>query len=85
MNTKLFISDLEDDICLYSKVGDGICHDEFNVYECMYDGGDCCLFTVDTSECTLCYCVQPPPSITPPSIKLECEGNTLCHCSWVKH
>ena len=40
---------------LFSKVGDGICHDENNNNICGYDGGDCCGSNIDYSNCTDCY------------------------------
>ena len=47
-----------------SWVGDGICDDLTNVFECDYDGGDCCLSDTDTSYCLECLC-HSDPTITP--------------------
>ena len=35
-----------------NKIGDGKCHDEVNIKECLYDLGDCCQEIIDDSECT---------------------------------
>ena len=36
--------------------GDGYCQDETNTAECSYDGGDCCLLTINSEHCTECIC-----------------------------
>ena len=36
--------------------GDGICDDYNNNPECDFDGGDCCLTSVDKQRCTECLC-----------------------------
>ena len=40
----------------YAKIEDGLCQDENNVELCMFDGGDCCLSEVDTTQCSECQC-----------------------------
>ena len=47
-----------------SWVGDGICDDLTNIFECDYDGGDCCLSDIDTSYCLECIC-HSNSTITP--------------------
>ena len=39
------------------SVGDGICHDHFNIKSCFFDGGDCCLEEKDMSKCNDCTCI----------------------------
>ena len=34
-----------------SLVGDGFCNDETNIFECGFDGGDCCSSYVNTYNC----------------------------------
>ena len=41
---------------LPSIVGDKVCNDETNNVECNYDGGDCCLFNLNTYYCSECIC-----------------------------
>ena len=43
--------------CNGPLVGDGSCHDDLNIADCNYDGGDCCLFSHKTSNCTECECL----------------------------
>ena len=38
-------------------IGDGYCNDEVNIFDCNYDGGDCCGSCVITSLCTDCACI----------------------------
>ena len=36
---------------------DGFCDDALNIYQCNYDGGDCCINEPDTYQyCTECQC-----------------------------
>ena len=52
--SSIFFSILE---CPYlALIGDGYCNDKSNNEECNYDGGDCCLSTVNTSHCSKCTC-----------------------------
>ena len=37
-------------------MGNGICNDDANTADCNYDGGDCCLFPVNTDHCSSCIC-----------------------------
>ena len=37
-------------------IGDGICDDPNNIFECDYDGGDCCGSNVNTQFCNDCLC-----------------------------
>ena len=37
-------------------IGDGYCNDEVNIFDCDYDGGDCCGSCVNTDLCTDCSC-----------------------------
>ena len=39
-------------------MNDNFCHDEANVPECYYDGGDCCGY-IDLTFCSNCTCVDP--------------------------
>jgi len=39
--------------------GDGSCDDENNNADCLYDGGDCCGDSVDTTWCSECACKDP--------------------------
>ena len=43
---------------LENALGDGFCHDAFNIKECGYDNGDCCLDTVYTNACSECECLE---------------------------
>ena len=44
-------------VCRLSKLrGDGICDDEANVYECDFDGGDCCAPNSIMDFCLQCQC-----------------------------
>ena len=38
----------------YQLVGDGICDDELNIEECMYDLNDCCKMENDRTLCQNC-------------------------------
>ena len=38
------------------SIGDGFCHDDNNVAECNFDGGDCCGSCVNTEHCIECAC-----------------------------
>ena len=40
----------------YAQIGDGICQDKNNKDVCFYDGGDCCLEELDTTQCNECKC-----------------------------
>ena len=44
--------------CLVSLdlIGDGICNDESNNADCIFDGGDCCRACTNTDNCTECIC-----------------------------
>ena len=44
----------------YESIGNSICEDDYNNPVCMYDGGDCCLTNVNTTNCTECQCIQEP-------------------------
>ena len=41
------------------KQGDGSCDDKNNNEACNWDGGDCCLDTLDTEYCNECLCLDP--------------------------
>ena len=46
-------------ICIDAWIGDGICDDQNNIVDCLFDGGDCCLDPLDplvTYYCTACEC-----------------------------
>ena len=44
-------------ICQHDKiVNDNICDDEANVYECDFDGGDCCAEESIKDFCLQCQC-----------------------------
>ena len=38
--------------------GDGICDDLNNIFECNFDGGDCCGSNVITDYCSDCLCLS---------------------------
>ena len=38
-------------------IGDGYCNDEVNIFDCDYDGGDCCGSCINTDLCTNCSCL----------------------------
>ena len=40
----------------HKQIGDGICDDESNVYECDFDGGDCCATNSIMDFCLQCQC-----------------------------
>lgn len=42
--------------CISDFVGDGFCDDSLNVEVCNYDNGDCCLPTIQKTNCFDCYC-----------------------------
>ena len=45
--------------CSYGElVGDGMCNDEANNEECLYDGGDCCSGCINTDLCSECLCYE---------------------------
>ncbi len=48
------------DVCLHStsSVGNGFCEDKANNARCDYDGGDCCMPSVQRGFCTECTCIQ---------------------------
>ena len=39
--------------CRIKKWGDGFCDADNNIYQCLYDGGDCCSKTVNTRYCRM--------------------------------
>ena len=48
----------EIDNCPNSQwTGDGFCDDMNNIFECDFDGGDCCGSNVNTQYCTDCLCL----------------------------
>ena len=52
---KSLFSDCED----WFSIGDGICDDTLNNFECRFDGGDCCLNPVINEvgySCNQCIC-----------------------------
>ena len=62
----MIIADFVFTVCNDSKVGNMLCEDENNVFECEYDQGDCCLHETDKEHCDLCTCHQSLiPTITP--------------------
>ena len=69
-------ADLES--CLYpTYVGDGVCHDVLNNYNCNFDGGDCCLSGASepSDYCAVCLCIAPEESSCP---SIENVGNFVC-------
>ena len=43
--------------CDYGElVGNGHCNDEANNADCLYDGGDCCGYSINSEHCTECTC-----------------------------
>ena len=46
--------------CADSWIGDGICDDECNYFDPLWDhdGGDCCLDIVNNAKCIDCYCYE---------------------------
>ena len=41
---------------VHALLGDGYCHDELNNLDCDYDGGDCCLSSLNSDHCSSCLC-----------------------------
>ena len=59
------------------SIGDGFCHDDNNVAECNYDGGDCCGSCVVKEYCSDCECLggdNTGNGVSSPSI-----GDGFCH------
>ena len=52
------------------EVGDGICDDELNNEQCLFDGGDCCLAKIDCSYCAECHCVKTSMVLCWPSLNM---------------
>lgn len=48
----------------HQLIGDGICHDATNIELCDFDGGDCCLEQINTSNCMACQCLQKSTNST---------------------
>ena len=46
---------------LITLLNDKHCHDEANIPQCGYDGGDCC-GTIDFAFCLECLCLNPAQS-----------------------
>ena len=42
--------------CEMKWIGDGVCDDETNQFECGYDYGDCCLNEIVDTSCYKCIC-----------------------------
>ena len=58
--------------------GDAICDDETNIFECDYDGGDCCGPEANLDYCILCECRE----INSTTIKVaEFTNSSLLHSS----
>ena len=64
---------------LFTKIGDGFCHDENNNLICSYDGGDCCGLNIITTNCSVCQCfegmTQSPHVLCPHHSKI---GDGIC-------
>ena len=58
----------------YESIGNSICEDDYNNPVCMYDGGDCCLTNVNTTNCTECQCIQEPNFDPCPSYNRIADG-----------
>lgn len=64
-------------------VNDGFCDDGSNIAECDYDGGDCCLSTINNLFCDVCICHEtgimastiPPTTTSQPWWEVE----AVCH------
>ena len=39
-------------------VGNGLCNDETNIFDCYYDGGDCCGYNFNSEHCKECKCLH---------------------------
>ena len=39
-------------------IGDDFCDDEYNSFECDFDGGDCCETNSNKEYCTECLCKE---------------------------
>ena len=67
-------------------IGNGVCNDEANNEECIYDGGDCCGSCVVTEHCTECQCLGGVDGIelSSPSIgDGYCQdGNNNIECNY---
>ena len=76
--TQIFFNQLDglgDCPSMTQWVGDGICDDITNIFECDYDGGDCCMsdiiLEVNTDLCTECLCYSNT------SIPLLCDSTLV--------
>lgn len=45
-------------------IGDGFCDDQANIYQCEFDGGDCCGPEVNDANCLQCMCLVTTTSTT---------------------
>ncbi len=63
-------------VCL---IADGICDDEANTPECVYDVGDCCWHKNDYSQCLECHCFQEK-DLDVEAFKLS-ASTAFCHDS----
>ena len=68
--------------CDEEGVGNGLCDDVFNRPECDFDGGDCCLPTINEFHCLKCVCLNEetyttikPWWLTSTQPPIECELN----------
>ena len=62
-------------------IGDGYCDDMINIFDCNYDGGDCCDSDIETTFCNLCQCLgtttSPISNITTTSTSSESTITTI--------
>ena len=42
--------------CIIDFIGDGFCDDNLNAEVCNWDDGDCCLPTIQKTNCFECFC-----------------------------
>ena len=57
--------------CIESMIGDGICEDECNNLDFVFDDGDCCLSEIDDLFCEDCICLADLPPERHPSSKTD--------------
>ena len=65
---------------LVPLVQDQYCHDEANILECQWDGGDCCDNMARYDNCTICKCKLGLTALEMPKCPHpELVGDGICH------
>ena len=61
-------------------IGDGFCDDKTNNLDCNYDGGDCCLDSINTVYCEICQCINAETFCQGHGYsQTQCEAYICCH------